>query len=323
MPLAFNQSLAYHNGVWTTLHELAWSVTDLGTTQGAILVERLRTLGGKLHGVDEHLMRLSEGAEKLCIPWPANDISMSELGVELVERNNELVDFEGDVGLVLLLSPGDPGIDRRQTLRPTVMAHLSPLPFGQLAKWYEHGTALHVSRTRNVPAECWSPSIKTRSRLQYYLADRDLAERSDRNSTQNTMMNQPTYRAADSVAVLLSTRGNVTETSISNLIVIGRDGVLRSPPLTDILLGVSLKLVCELAESIGSLIEFTDIAPKELCEADEVLMMGTTGCLWSAVSIDGQVIGNGRTGQVCARLQDAWMKHISFNFIEQASQRSR
>jgi len=82
-------------------------------------------------------------------------------------------------------------------------------------------------------------------------------------------------------------------------------------------------MVCELAEAIGQSVEFTDIAPKDLYEANEVLMMGTTGCLWSAVSIDGQAIGDGRSGPVCARLQNAWMEKVSFNFIEQATQRSR
>ena len=328
MQMKFSQSKAYLNGVWQEQHELAWSVTDLGTTQGAILVERLRTLGGKLFAVDDHLMRLSEGAEKLGIPWPISEGGPSREGVmrdlcfELVERNRAFVESERDVGLVLLISPGDPGIDRTQSIQPTIMAHISPLPFAQLSKWYQHGSALHFSMTRNVPAESWSPSIKTRSRLQYYLADRDLAGCVEYDVLQSKLVETTRSRAADSVAVLLGTRNNVTETSISNLIVLGKDGILRSPPLTDILWGISLKTVCELSESTDRKIQFSEITPEHLFDANEILMTGSTGCLWSAVTIDGQAIGDGRPGPVCALLQKAWQEKIGFSFVEQATQRN-
>lgn len=322
MQSIFNKSQAYKNQSWLPLNELHWSVTDLGTTQGAILVERLRTLGGKLFSVDEHLERMAEGAIKLGIPWHSTTEILRELCVALVDRNQAFIKSQGDVGLVLLLSPGDPGIDRIKTAEPTIMAHIGPLPFPQLRKWYKQGAALHFSRTRNVPKECWSPSIKTRSRLQYYLADRNLAEQDDLFANPFSLQTSQTLRPPDSIAILLSTGGNVTETSISNLLLLGKDGVLRSPPLTDILWGMSLKTICELAKLIELPIEFSEMLPAELYEAREVLMTGSTGCLWSAVSIEGHSIGDGIPGPVCQKLQTAWKDKIQFDFIEQANMHS-
>jgi branched-chain amino acid aminotransferase len=171
MTSTFTESQSYKNGSWLPLCELAWGVTDLGTTQGAMLVERLRTFDGRLVDVDEHLTRLAFGAKQLGISWPPPGADFQRLCEELVHRNRELIIQESDVGLVILLSPGDPGIDRNQSLTPTILAHVVPLPFPQLARWYRNGVALHISNVRNVPAACWSPAIKTRSRLQYYLAD--------------------------------------------------------------------------------------------------------------------------------------------------------
>ncbi len=321
MTLAFAESQSYRNGIWLPLRDLAWSVTDLGTTQGAMLVERLRTFGGRLVDVDDHLARLADGAEKLGIPWPPKGVSMHELCEDLVRRNQDLSTQEGDFGLVLLLSPGDPGIDRKQSLTPTILGHVTPLPFVQLSRWYRSGVALHFASVRNVPDACWSPSIKTRSRLQYYLADRE-DFRSAQTPTHPPVENiYENAHPSESIAVLLNMNGYVTETSISNLLVLGQDGVLRSPPLKDILWGMSLRTVCQLAESIGQPVEFTNIHPNDMSEAREILMTGTTGCLWAATSVADRPIGNGTPGTLCSRLQAAWHQKLGVNFIEQATQR--
>jgi branched-chain amino acid aminotransferase len=303
---SFATTQAYRSGRWTTLEQLSWSATDVGTTHGVILVERLRTFGGRLFALEDHLQRLAEGAAFLGIDWSPTNQAIHLLCDELLERNAPTLGAVGDVGVVLLLSPGDPGIDRREGVAPTLMLHLYPLPIEQLKGWYHQGTHLHVAETRNVPAACWSPGLKTRSRLQYYLADRRLAETPARRSA----------IAPTSVAVLLSTRATVTETSISNLIVVDSAGKLRSPPLVDILVGVSLKTILGLAGSLGYAIEFTDLYPPDLLDAQEVLMTGSTGCVWSAVSLDGKMIGEGRPGQHCRKLQQAWEDLVSFRFTE-------
>jgi branched-chain amino acid aminotransferase len=293
--MEFGESDAFRNGEWLPMSRLSWSVTDIGTTQGAILVERLRTLGRRVFALEEHLQRLFEGAQKLGIAWNPDNSRAMQVCEELLERNRELVNACGDVGIVIVVSPGDPGIDRRPIVAPTMMVHLSPISFDLYRQWYRFGAKLFFSPVRNVPPECWSPSIKTRSRLQYYLADQSSHGR---------------------VAVLLNTRGMITETSISNLLVLGKDGVLKSPPLEDILHGVSLKTVIELANSISIPVQFGDLEPVDLQSAAEVLMTGTTGCIWSAVEIDSQLIGDGKPGVVCRRLQDAWEERVSYRFTQ-------
>jgi branched-chain amino acid aminotransferase len=290
----FQASWAYRNGQWSPLRELSWSVTDIGTVQGAMLVERLRTIGGRLFSVEEHLQRLQAGASALNIPW--NDLTpqLETVCDELLKRNEHLLREETDVGLVILVSPGDSGIDRRSKLVPTVMAHLQPLPFSQLADWYRHGSRLRLSSVRNVPAECWSPQIKTRSRLQYYLADQ---------------------QAPGEIAVLLNSRGLVTETSVANLLIVQGDGQLKSPPLDDILHGVSLAKVIALASSLNRTTLFEPMSPDELFQAKEILLTGTTGCLWSAVTVNGQPIAAGKPGPVCRQLQQAWQKSTGYEFV--------
>ncbi len=73
------------------MNRLAWSVTDIGTTHGAILVERLRTLGGRVFALEEHLQRLFEGAQKLGIPRHPAISRAKQVCEELLERNRQLI----------------------------------------------------------------------------------------------------------------------------------------------------------------------------------------------------------------------------------------
>jgi len=310
---AFRDSIAYRNGDWFPCKNLSWSVTDLATTQGVMLVERLRTAGGRLFDCPLHVDRLRTSAA--LVGLDCDDLLSSLVAVieELVHENRHFIQFHRDVGIVVLLSPGDPGLDKHQQLSPTLMMHLTPIPFSQLHSWYEHGCRLHISETRNVPPESWSPWIKTRSRLQYYLADNPVATPIEKSTG---AARKP---VSDSIAVLLSTRGHVTETSISNLVLVDQQGKLRSPAKGDILQGVSLSKVESIAATLGVAMAYGNLSSDDFRDAQEILMTGTTGFVWSAVEFDGKQIGDGRPGPLCKAIQDAWSESLGFDFVDQSS----
>jgi len=310
---AFPDSIAYRNGDWLPCKNLHWSVTDIATTQGVMLVERLRTAGGRLFDCPLHVDRLRTSAALVGLDCDNLLSSLVALIEGLVHENRNFIQFHRDVGIVVLLSPGDPGLSKHQTFSPTFMMHLTPIPFSQLHNWYEQGCRVDISETRNVPPESWSPWIKTRSRLQYYLADNPVATKMDKDtgSTRKPV--------SDSIAVLLSTRGHVTETSISNLILLNKQGKLRSPAKCDILQGVSLSKVESIASKRGTAMDYGNLTSDDFRDAQEILMTGTTGFVWSAVEFDGKQIGDGRPGPLCKAIQNAWSESLGFDFVAQAS----
>jgi len=309
----FEQAQAYRNGSWVQFKDLSWSVTDVATTQGVMLVERLRTAGGQLIDSQLHVDRLLTSASLVGLKCDDLCASITSLLDDLVLRNRSFIRVHGDVGVVVLLSPGDPGLHKSKDLVPTSMIHLTPIPFAQLANWYEHGCRLHVSETRNVPPEAWSPWIKTRSRLQYYLADNPVGA--------PTAIGRSTQKA-DSVAVLLTIEGFATETSISNLILVDLSGRLRSPSKRNILQGVSLAKVQELASKMGVEMDYCDLTADDFRQASEILLTGTTGFVWAGIEFEGVRIGNGRPGTFCKSLQQMWIENLGFDFLSQASNRS-
>jgi len=304
---SFDKAMAYRNGSWVQSSNLSWSVTDIATTHGVMLVERLRTVGGKIIDSPSHLQRLRTGAAMVGLLCDYLFESIEATLNNLVLKNGPFIEFHGDVGVVVLLSPGDPGHRKSANPSPTLMMHLVPIPFEQLDKWYQQGCRLHVSKTCNVPAESWSPWIKTRSRLQYYLADNPPSPSSSSS----------TEEKSDSIAVLLSTKGNITETSVSNLVMVDRNGVLRSPSKRDILQGVSLAKVEEIAARQGMRLEYSDLSSNDFRRAAEILLTGTTGFLWAAVEFEGTQIGEGKPGPICKSIQQSWIDSLGFDFVKQ------
>jgi branched-subunit amino acid aminotransferase/4-amino-4-deoxychorismate lyase len=138
-------------------------------------------------------------------------------------------------------------------------------------------------------------------------------------SAQGSGKTNGSSRRFESVAVLLSMHGNVTETSISNLVLLDKKGKLRSPAKRDILQGVSLANVESLAANENLLLVYEDLTIDDFRDAKEILMTGTTGCVWSAVEFDGVEISDGKPGPLCKAIQQAWSKRLDFDFVAQAS----
>jgi branched-subunit amino acid aminotransferase/4-amino-4-deoxychorismate lyase len=184
---------------------------------------------------------------------------------------------------------------------PTLIVHPAEIDWRKLNHWYTWGQELCIAQSRNVPPQCWSPSIKTRARLQYYLAD------------------QAARRAAGefSGAVLLDLQGNVTETSAANLILV-EGHKLISPPLDSILYGISLQRTLRLGSQAGWQVNFEAISPARAEQADEILLCGSTGCLWPAARIGGRVFEASPRGSAFQALAGLWRQDVQLDFIQQA-----
>lgn len=310
MPASFRESLALRldpdsqRFECVPLKNLSWSIHDVGTMYGAILVERFRTYGGRMFDLDDRSARLFQSASLLTIESQAIETEFEVNCQRLLDLNHELVQVSGDVSIVVLLSPGEV-VEKTNGHghSPSCMFHLSPLPFGKLANWYQHGTPLTTGRYSSVPAQCWPTQIKSRSRLPYIL------------SASNAPESQP-----ESLAVLKTVRGTIADTSVANLLVVNQDHTIASPGNGEVLLGCSLQLAERLLSRVGKSIEYRDILESELVSAREILLTGSSGAVWNAISLDGRVIGGEARGEVVGILTELWKNHVGMDFVDQAIQ---
>jgi branched-subunit amino acid aminotransferase/4-amino-4-deoxychorismate lyase len=354
---SFATTIAFDSDGWKRKHELRWRHNDVATLQGILVVERMRTFGGRLFAVNEHLNRLTESLQLLGLtgdvhadsvanpnPVVSRDagctLSISRSGIDpmlplesqicelirqLIDKNqsllNDVTANAQDGSLVVAVSPGlatsPPRLSAPQAAFPdlegvlpvadrqlSAMLYLDPIHFRQLHRQYTEGTHLWIAPNANVPADCWSPQIKTRSRISYYLAD-DYAKSKDPHG----------------LGLLRSTGGYITDTSIANIALVRNQREIVLVPRHLALDGITQQTTEHLATGLGFRVTREDISLKDLESADQVFLMGTTGCVWPATKINGLSIEHSDwQGSVGQQLQEAWKSLLKFDFMSQAKE---
>ncbi|MGH7394311.1 MAG: branched-chain amino acid transaminase [Candidatus Methylomirabilales bacterium] len=106
-------------------------------------------------------------------------------------------------------------------------------------------------------------------------------------------------------AILLDAQGNVTQGSGENIFIV-RHGVLKTPPITSVLEGITRASVLALARERGVPVVEEPFARDELYIADEAFFTGTAAEVTPIREVDGRAIGPGKVGPVTARLQGAF-----------------
>ncbi|MFN3193295.1 MAG: aminotransferase class IV [Aureliella sp.] len=251
---------------WVTPNELSLPLEDFGVLQGVSVVDRIRTASGRLVDLDWHLERFEAGADALGIHLIAMD-ELRHLCTECVKRRSALLEqnhTDGeDFALVLFATPGSvhsTNINRDANL----MLHTADLPAQRLSHFYRHGQDLVVVPREVVPQSIWSPQIKTRCRLHYYLAETEARQ-----------------SVPGAGAVLSTCHGDLGDTSISNLLVV-KANTIYTPPSSEVLHGITLRRILQLAEE-ESLKVVTQPIPQDFAlNADELLCTGTSALLWPA-----------------------------------------
>jgi branched-subunit amino acid aminotransferase/4-amino-4-deoxychorismate lyase len=296
---------AFLNGRMIPAAELSVPVYDAGFVQGTTVAEQLRTFGGKLFRLDDHLRRLARSLELIGLKTGCSIEQLAAAAEELAAHNHALLPAGHDLGLAILVSPGDykPFAPAEAPSGPRVMMHTYPLHFALWAAKFERGERLSTVDVWQVPNECWPAELKCRSRMHYYLADRAAHAK------------EPASRA-----ILQDAGGFVVEASTANVLGYRAATGLVSPPEEKILPGISMAALFDLARSLDVPTSCRDISPAELAACDEVLLTSTSVCVLPVVAIDGRTIGSGQPGPLYRRLLAAWSEHVGLDIAAQARQ---
>ena len=306
-----SEALAFFNGDFIPASQAAVPFYDAGFVLGATVAEQLRTFRGRVFRLQQHLQRLEHSLQIVDVDPGFTMAELSDAAGELIARNHPLLDPGDDLGLSIFVTPGPyptmvEAARRAGPNQPVVCLHTYPLPFHLWAEKYVTGQSLMVSDVRQVPASCWPPELKCRSRMHYYLAD--LRARKTRPDTR---------------ALLLDQDGCVLETSTASIAIFRQQEGILAPPQEKILPGISVGVISELAEQLGIPFGHRELSVEDVRQADEAMLCSTSPCVWPVVELDGQPIGNGRPGAVCARLLGAWSDGVGVDIAAQAARFAR
>jgi branched-chain amino acid aminotransferase len=105
--------------------------------------------------------------------------------------------------------------------------------------------------------------------------------------------------------VLLDTDGYVAEGSGENIFMV-RNGVIKTPPLTAILEGITRETIMQLAAERGMKLVEERFTRDELYIADEAFFTGTAAEITPIREVDNRKIGSGKPGPITQKLQTAF-----------------
>lgn len=292
------EPIAYLNGQWLPQSQATLPLNDAGFVMGVTVADFVRTFKHRLGDWPAHLARFQENVKEACLwDWRHSDDALTKIAEEIVSRNAPLVEPQQELALIVFATPGkigyylgEPGgIDDAQ---PTLGMHTFPLPYDRYRDMIQYGARLRVSNLVEAPPLTWvSPKLKHRSRMHWWLAERDVW----------------TLDLGASKALLLNEAGHVTETAFANLVIV-KGNKLISPTRDTILPGISLQTVEELCPAAGLTFHERDLSLSDCMTADEVMLCGTAFCLASVSRIDDTTFPP--SGPVMNRLLEAWNARV-------------
>ena len=263
---------AYLDGSYLPAAEARLAAADAGLLYSRGLFETFRARRGAVYRLEDHLGRLRSGARLLGIVPPDALTGLAEIVRELARRCG--ID---DARVRLTLTAGPEGG------QPSLLIQVrAAMDYPE--SLYQRGVSAVVAAVRRNER---SPLSRVKS-LNYL---------------DNILAREWAQATGADAAILLNTRGLLTEASTSNLFVI-REGELLTPPVEDgALPGVTRGAVLELARDAGIAVREKSLTLGDLRMADEAFLTNAVMGVMPLVSVDGARVGDGRPGALTARIR--------------------
>jgi branched-chain amino acid aminotransferase len=232
----------------------------------------------------EHIQRLFDSAHVMMIDIPYKQAEIDAACVEILRRNAQK---EAYIRPLVFLGEGVMGL-------------------------YPKGSPIHVA----IISWVWGAylgdeglrrgiRVKTSSFIRHHVNIMMTKTKTVGNYVNSIMAKLEAVQSGYDEALLLDTAGYVCEASGENIFIV-KDGILKTPPLTAILPGITRDCVIILAQDLGLTVKEERFSRDEAYLADEAFLTGTAAEVTPIREVDGRVIGPGHPGPVTRTLQEAY-----------------
>lgn len=276
--------IAYYNGEFLPKEKICISPDDRGFLFADGIYEVVCCYRGAFFRMAEHMVRLRRGLSELKLHFQDTD-ALPGIFQELIAQNGL-----SDVCATVYLQITRGAAPRKHrfpdsNIPPTVYATASE--FVPHTEEQENGIRVIL-----VPETRWARcDIKSVSLLPNVLAHQRAVE-------------------AGAEEALLVRDGAVTEGTHSAFAAVCGGEFVTAPVSNYILGSVTRLAVVELCTTIGVPVREFPVMEKDLREADELMIMGTTTEITPIVQVETWHVGNGKPGPVTRRLQEAFRQMV-------------
>ncbi|MCC6453864.1 MAG: aminotransferase class IV [Caldilineaceae bacterium] len=298
-----SKHLVYINGEYFPPDEAKISVFDAAVMLGDMVTESTRTFRHQPFKLEQHIDRLYKSLKVTRIDPAMTPAKLTEVTLDVLERNLAHVPADEDVWIVHNISRGRSvaGADpTKQRSAATMIVFTQPMILVDWARFYREGCHAVTPMSRAIPPQALDARIKNRSRMAYTLAEMEV-------------------KLVDPQAqgILLDVDGNVAENKGGNFFIVS-EGVLKTPTTRNALAGISRATVLELAAELGIPTQVVDFQLYDIYTADEAFFTSTPYCIMPATRINGLDVGDGQVGTVTQRLLAAWSERVGMDIVGQA-----
>lgn len=308
--------ITYVSGEYVPETEAKMSVFDRGFIYGDAVFDATRTFDGKPFRVDKHLERFRRSLRFIEIDPDPIVPEVREAIAEVVARSRDEIAAVGDVLIFwyatrgaareVFLSPGhEPD--------PTIIVLLQPINFAAFGELYDSGVDLSVSLTTRHFTGANDPRVKSTNRLA--------AVRGELKGLRMGVAEGRQPAEFRAWTIIFTDDGFVAEAHAANLCIV-TEGSLVRPPRYELLEGVTLDTVCELAAELGLTVEERRLKLYDLINADETYICTSSFQLLPVAAIDGiRLQHQGRA--VYEQLLNLYKERVEFDFVAQAKEHAR
>ncbi len=282
---SFHNEIGFLNGDYLPLKDIQISPFDRGFLFGDGIYEVTPIYNNKPLGEKEHYQRLIKSLAEVGIKSPYTLEEWTEKMNPLLDANNsaEMLYIQVTRGVEPVRKHRFP-VDVLPTVFAFVMSFKPPISLDY------QGCSAHL-----LPDLRWQRcDVKSISLIGNILAYHQLYEKG----------------AEKDEALLTRTDGkntHIVECPSSNIFAVV-DDVIVTPPLDNILVGVTRGMVIEDAKRLGLPIIECPLSVENLARASEVWVTNSYEELKPVVKIDGKPVGDGKTGQIWEQLFSAYQE---------------
>lgn len=276
-------------GIVTDPNLMVLPIDDHGFHRGDAVFEAAKSVNGKIYALDRHLDRMHVSAEKIGLKMPSDLREIAIATTKASGLTNAILRYYVSRG------PGGFTTNPYESVGSQTYLVITPLTPPAAAK-YENGVSAMTSK---VPIK---EGVFSTVKSCNYLP--------------NVMMKKEAVDNGVDFTVSIDADGVIGEGSTENFAIITKDGVFKVPSFARTLRGVTLIRMMELAQDRPELkallkgVEHGSIRQKDIFEAREAMLLGTTLDCLPVTTFDGQTIGSGRRGEIAAAFQRALMTDI-------------
>lgn len=297
----------YFNGEFVNESEAKISIYDSALMFGDTVFEMTRSFNKKQFRLREHLERLYASAKYLQIDL-GSAMSMEEMEeavYKTIEINEPYFEEDDEHRIMIdvtrgLLSVYQDVVGTHSGINIVIADFPLRWTVEGMGALYDTGINAVIPSQRAIPASLIDPKVKNRSRIHYLMANIEVSMVEGNNNW----------------ALLLDTDNFIAEGTGDNFFIV-KKGVVITPEPRNILRGISRAYIMESCKELNIPCVEKNIDVYDVVNADEAFMSGTPFCMLPVTSINNQVIGTGKMGEITSLLLKTWGENMGVDIIAQ------